>query len=49
MREMGVLVVVFAPLEATFSEVSVGLATIGAMILFGVTAIAGGIILEARK
>lgn len=48
-REVGVLMVVFAPLEATFSDVSVGTGRVAAMFLVGLLLIAGGIILEARK
>ena len=48
-REMGVLTVVFAPLEATFSEVSVSALWVITMIAFGLTSIVGGIIMETRK
>ena len=48
-REVGVLMVVFAPLEATFSDVSVGTGRVAAMFLVGLLLIAGGIILESRK
>jgi hypothetical protein len=48
-REMGVLVAVFAPLEATFSDVGLDTGTVAAMFVFGLAAIAGGIILEARR
>jgi hypothetical protein len=48
-REVGVLMVVFAPLEATFSDVSVATARVAAMFLVGLLLIAGGIILESRK
>jgi hypothetical protein len=48
-REVGVLMVVFAPLEATFSEVSVDIGRVAAMFLLGLVLIAGGILLESRK
>jgi hypothetical protein len=48
-REVGVLMVVFAPLEATFSGVSVSTARIVAMIASGLGALVGDIILETRK
>lgn len=48
-REIGILIVVFAPLEATFSEVSVSSSHMAAMLLIGFALIAGGIILETRK
>jgi hypothetical protein len=48
-REVGILMVVFAPLEATFSDVLVDAGRVAAMFLVGLLLIAGGIILEARK
>jgi len=48
-REAGVLMVVFAPLEATFSDVSVATARVAAMFPVGLLLIAGGIILESRE
>jgi len=48
-REVGVLIVVFAPLEAMFSEVFVSAGRVATMFLVGVVLIAGGIIMETRK
>ena len=48
-REAGVLMIVFAPLEATFSEVPVTAVVVVVMFLLGVVMTAGGIILETRK
>jgi len=48
-REMGVLILVFAPLEALFSDVAVNNTLVAAMSLVGVLLAAGGIMLEARK
>lgn len=47
-REIGVLVVVFAPLEATFSEAPINATRIVAMIVFGFLSIVYGIVLETR-
>jgi hypothetical protein len=48
-REMGILVAVFAPLEAIFTDVPVSRTLVAAMLLFGLLLVAGGILLEARK
>jgi hypothetical protein len=48
-REMGVLILVFAPLEALFTDVLVNKTLVSAMFLVGVLLAAGGIMLEARK
>lgn len=48
-REVGVLIVVFAPLEATFSDTGVSTARVTAMVLVGLVALASGIILETRE
>jgi hypothetical protein len=48
-REVGVLIVVFAPLEATFTDVSVSTGRVIAMVLFGLVLIASGIIMEVRN
>ena len=46
---MGILIVVFVALEATFSEVPVSTTVVAAMLLIGVVLTTGGIILETRK
>jgi hypothetical protein len=48
-REVGILIVVFAPLEATFSEVPVSMVVVAAMFFLGVVLAAGGIIMETRE
>ena len=48
-REMGVLIVVFAPLEAIFTDVLVNTTLVAAMFLVGVLLSAGGIMFGARK
>jgi hypothetical protein len=48
-REVGVLIVVFAPLEATFSEVPVSTGRVTAMFFIGLLILASGIMLEVRK
>jgi hypothetical protein len=48
-REMGLLIVVFAPLEAMFAEVSTNLTRGFAVALFGFLLIACGIIVETRQ
>ena len=48
-REIGILMVVFAPLEATFADVLVGTGWVAVMFLAGLALIAGGIILESRQ
>jgi len=48
-REVGILMIVFAPLEATFADVSVGTSRVAVMFLAGLAPIAGGIILESRQ
>jgi len=48
-REIGVLIVVFAPLEAAFSDVPLNRAFISVLFLVGLLFIAGGIIMGARK
>jgi len=48
-REMGVLILIFAPLEALFTDVLVNKTLVAAMFLVGVLLAAGGIMLEARK
>ena len=48
-REMGVLIMVFAPLESVFTDIAVSGFFVAAMLVFGLALIAGGIIVEARK
>jgi hypothetical protein len=47
-REMGILIVVFAPLEAMFAEVDTSLTRVWGVALFGALLVACGIILETR-
>jgi hypothetical protein len=47
-REVGVLIVVFAPLEATFSEAPVSSGRVTAMFFVGLLVLAGGIMLEVK-
>ena len=48
-REVGVLILVFAPLEAAFAETAPGVAFLSIMLIVGVGFIVGGIIIGARK
>ncbi len=48
-REVGVLVLVFAPLEATFSGVTVRWDAVLSLGVFGLVLIASGILLEVRR
>ena len=48
-REIGILMVVFAPLKATFADVLVGNGWVAVTFLVGLALIAGGIILESRQ
>jgi hypothetical protein len=48
-REMGLLIVVFAPLEAMFADVSTNVTRVFAVALFGFLLFAGGIIIETRQ
>jgi type IV secretory pathway VirB2 component (pilin) len=48
-REMGVLIVVFAPLEAMFAQGATSLTRVVAVALLGAVLVASGIILETRK
>ena len=48
-REAGVLIAVFAPLEAAFTDVLINRAFVAGLVFIGLTFIAGGIILEAKK
>jgi hypothetical protein len=48
-REIGVLVLVFAPLESTFSERSVNAGTLIGLIAVSLVLVAGGILIEARR
>jgi hypothetical protein len=48
-RETGILIVVFAPLDATFTETPVKPALVATMFLFGILLTACGIILEAAQ
>ena len=48
-REVGILVMVFAPLEATFADIPVSTALVTRMFLFGVLLAACGILIESRK
>jgi len=46
---MGILVSVFAPLEAIFADDPVSRILVAAILVFGLLLIAGGIIPEARQ
>jgi hypothetical protein len=48
-REMGILIVVFAPLEAMFAETPISLMRVWGVALFGALLVACGIILETRQ
>ena len=48
-REIGTLVVVFAPLEAVFAERSISYVAVTVMVLFGLVLITSGILVESRK
>ena len=47
-REIGVLILVFAPLEATFSEIPVSVNVIFGLALLSIILIVGGILMEVR-
>jgi hypothetical protein len=48
-REVGVLIVVFAPLDAAFAETAPSVAFLSIMLVLGLGFIVGGILLGARK
>lgn len=48
-REIGILMVVFAPLEAAFAEQAIDPQLLGAVVLVSVLLIACGILLEGRE
>ena len=48
-REAGVLIAVFAPLEAAFTDLPINRVFVAALVGIGLLFIAGGIILEAKK
>jgi hypothetical protein len=48
-REVGVLIVVFAPLDAAFSELPVNTALVAIWTFTGFLLVAGGIIIGARR
>lgn len=48
-REVGVLIVVFAPLDAAFSDAPVNTALVATWTFAGLLAVAGGIIIGARR
>jgi len=47
-REIGILILVFAPLEATFSERPVSTTVIIGLVVLGIIGIVGGILMEVR-
>jgi hypothetical protein len=48
-REMGLLIVVFAPLDSIFADAPVNQVVLATMIFFGLLLVGGGILIEARK
>ena len=48
-REMGLLILVFAPLEAMFADSPVEGLMLVLMVFFGLSLVAGGILIEARR
>jgi hypothetical protein len=48
-REMGLLILVFAPLDAVFADAPVNRLLLIMTIVFGLLFVAGGIPIEARK
>lgn len=48
-RETGILIVVFAPLEAIFADALVSQTLVATMFFFGVLLVGSGILIEARK
>jgi hypothetical protein len=48
-REAGVLIAVFAPLEAAFTDMPINRAFVAALVFIGLLFVAGGIILETKK
>jgi hypothetical protein len=48
-REIGVLVLVFAPLESTFSDRSIDASTLVGSIVVSLVLVAGGILIEAQR
>ena len=49
LREVGVLIVVFAPLDAAFGDVPVNTALVAALTFAGLLSVACGIIIGARR
>ena len=48
-REIGILILVFAPMEAAFADGPVNRGAMAAAILVAILAISGGIILESKR
>jgi len=48
-REMGLLILVFAPLDAMFADMPVSRIFLAAILFFGLLLVIGGILIEARK
>ena len=48
-RELGVLAMVFVPLDAVFTSPLAKASTVGVAIVFGLACIVGGILLETRN
>lgn len=46
---MGMLIVVFAPLDSIFADAPVNHVVLATMIFFGLLLVGGGIFIEARK
>jgi hypothetical protein len=48
-REMGLLIVVFAPLDSLFADSPINLPVLTTTFVFGLTLVACGILVEARQ
>lgn len=48
-REMGLLIVVFAPLDTLFADTPIDQLVLAVTIFVGLTLMVGGILIEARK
>jgi len=48
-REMGLLIVVFAPLDAIYADAPMNRMLLAIMLFFGLLLVAIGILIEARK
>ena len=48
-REIGILILVFAPMEAAFAEGPLNRGAMAVALLLAILAVSGGIILESRR